>query len=309
VPYGRILVLIAALSVSQSAEASWREGAPIESARTQVRAAVAGDQIYAGGGASLSGPSDVFESYDPRSDHWLPLESMPEGKDMFGMASVGSTVYVAGGLSTLNKNKPSGTVYSYDTTRSRWQRVADLPSARTGLTLSAVSGRLYAIGGNGSGSDRVLRYDPSSDKWEAYGSPIPSPRNGHASAALGTKIYVVGGNASGGGSLARVDVFDTSNGQWSSAPSLPVAITGLTADFVGTELHIAGGVAASQKRTLTDHYVLASSGWQKRDDMPTPRQGLASAVVGGKWFLIGGGAGNGALAVFTETDAVEIYSP
>ena len=305
----KVLCLMAALLAPQAYAASWSEGAPIESARIAVRATVSGNQIYAGGGATLSGPSDVFEAYDPRSNHWLPLESMPEGKDLFGMAAIGNRIYVAGGLSSLSDSKPSATVYAYDTAQGRWTRVASMPATRSGLTLSAVSGSLYAIGGTGSGSERVVRYDPSVDKWQAFGAAMPAPRSGHAAAVLGNKVYIVGGRGVGGEAYSRVDIFDAATGQWSSAPSLPMAITGCTADFLDDELHVAGGLATAQKRTLRDHYVLVASGWTKRDSMLTARQGLASAAMDGKWYVIGGGAGNGAFAVFTDTDAVEIYAP
>ena len=298
------------MALASTAQAdNWREAAPMESARTQVRAVAVSDQIYVAGGSSLSGPSDVFEAYDPRSDRWHPLQSMPEGRDMFGMAAQGGMIYVAGGLSSWNKGQPSASVYAYDTQHGVWTRRADMPAPRVGHTLTAIGDYLYAIGGRGDGGNRVVRYDTRTDKWTAFGAPLPSPRTGHGAAASDNKIYLIAGRSLDGEALSRVDVFDASDGHWTSAAGLPIAATGLTADFVGAALHVAGGVAPSRKRTLSEHFALTQGAWRKLAALPTPRQGLASAALGGKWFVIGGGAGSGVLAVFTETDAVEVYTP
>ncbi len=177
----------------------------MESARTQVRSAVVAGQIYVAGGSTLKGQSDVFEVYDPVADHWHALQSMPDGREQFGMAAIDSLVYIAGGLSSWNKGQASNTVYSFDTTTGNWQRRADLPEARVGLTLTSVGGALYAIGGRGTDSSKVFRYDPQEDKWTVLGA-MPDPRTSHAAAVDGSKIYIVGGRSLDGHPLSRVDV-------------------------------------------------------------------------------------------------------
>lgn len=298
-----------ALAAGSALADNWREAAPMESARASLQAVAVDGQIYVAGGTTTTGPSDIFEAYDPRSNSWRPLESMPDGRDAFGMAAQGTVIYVAGGFSSLTKAKPSAAVYAFDTADSTWSRKADMPTARTGHTMTAVGDYLYVIGGRGTGVERVLRYDPRTDKWESFGAAEPGPRSGHAAAALGAKIYIVGGRAVSGETLARVDVFDTETGKWSAAASLPVAVVGTTAGFVGSELNVVGGTEPAKQRTLSDHYALSDGVWRKVAALPTPRQSLASAALGGQWYVIGGGAGTGALTAFTETDAVEIYTP
>ncbi len=300
---------LSALCAGSASADYWREAAPLGSARASLQAVAVDGQIYAAGGTTLTGPSDVFEAYDPRSNNWHPLESMPDGRDGFGMAAHGNIIYVAGGFSSLAKSKPSAGVYAFDTTDSTWSRKADMPAARIGHTMTTVGDYIYVIGGRGAGVERVLRYDPHADKWESFGAAVPTVRSGHAAAALGTKIYIVGGRTASGETLSRVDVFDTVSGKWSTAASLPVAVVGTTAGFIGSELNVVGGTEPAKKRTLSDHYALSGGVWRKVAALPTPRQSLASAALGGQWYVIGGGAGTGALAVFTETDAVEIYTP
>jgi N-acetylneuraminic acid mutarotase len=302
---------LAAGTPSQAGAEAWRQAAPMESARIQIRSAVVGGEIYVAGGATLSGQSDIFEVYDPVANHWHALQSMPDGRELFGMAAAGPIVYVAGGLSSWTKGLPTATVFGFDTRSGAWQRAADLPEARSGLTLSAVGGALYAIGGRGSDGSRVYRYDPAADKWSTVGGAMPQPRAGHAAAVRGNRIFIIGGRGLDGQSLSRVDIFDTQTKAWSAGPNLPASIVSAAADFLGEQLHVAGGVAPEAKRTLTSHWVLAPSAarWAPGKPMPTARQGLTSAAVNGDWYLIGGGAGHGVLAVFTETDTVEVYTP
>jgi N-acetylneuraminic acid mutarotase len=300
---------VASATLSQSFADSWHEAAPMESARAQVRAAVVGGEIYVAGGSTLKGQSDVFEVYDPVSDHWHALQSMPDGREQFGMAAIDSLVYIAGGLSSWNKGQPTSSVYSFDTATGVWQRRADLPDTRAGLTLSAVGRALFAVGGRGADAGRVYRYDPQADKWTAVGSGMPDPRTGHAVAVGGTKIYVVGGRSLEGHPLARVDVFDTETNKWSTGAALPSSVVAATADFIGDKLHVAGGTSPEARRTLTSHWLLQAGKWTAVKPMPTARQALTSASVGDRWYLIGGGSGDGVLAVFTESDSVEVYTP
>lgn len=288
---------------------SWHEAAPMEAPRSQLRAAVVDGEIYVAGGSTIMGPSDIFDVYDPVSNHWRPLESMPEGRDQFGMAAQGGKVYVSGGYSSWQKGAPTASLYAFNTQSGAWMRRASMPGPRVGHTLTAVGNYLYAIGGRGPGDDHVWRYDPQTDQWSNFGAPMPVPRTGHAAAAEGNKIYLIGGRSLSGKVLSRVDVFDTATGKWSAGTSLPIAMIGMAADFVGSSLHVAGGLSAGLKHTLTDHYEMEAGHWRKVTAIPTPRNGLTSAAVGDKWFLFGGGAGSGALSLFTETDAVEVYTP
>jgi hypothetical protein len=47
--------------------------------------------------------------------------------------------------------------------------------------------------------------------------------------------------------------------------------------------------------------------WTALADLPTPRHGLASAVVSGRWYVIGGGTRAGALTFISLTDLVEVF--
>jgi hypothetical protein len=65
---------------------------------------------------------------------------------------------------------------------------------RGGLGVAVISNKLYAIGG---GWESYLatneRYDPASDTWSAFESPVLGEWRNLGVAALGTQVYAVGG--------------------------------------------------------------------------------------------------------------------
>ena len=59
--------------------------------------------------------------------------------------------------------------------------------------------------------------------------------------------------------------------------------------------------------TINAHQVLdlQSTAWSLADDPPLSRHGLASAVVGGRWFVFNGGETAG----LSTSDLVDIFTP
>ncbi|MDQ3128652.1 MAG: hypothetical protein M3Q66_09405 [Chloroflexota bacterium] len=68
-------------------------------------------------------------------------------------------------------------------------------------------------------------------------------------------------------------------------------------------IDVVGGVVRGQdSRKIFD---LATMSWSRGPDLPTKRHGLASAVVDGRWYLIGGGRS----AMLSVSDIVEVFTP
>jgi hypothetical protein len=74
-------------------------------------------------------------------------------------------------------------------------------------------------------------------------------------------------------------------------------------------VHVTGGESLSLGRTFGEHeaYNPAIARWTALASLPTPRHGLGSAVVSGRWHVIGGGARAGALTFISLTDLVEVF--
>jgi hypothetical protein len=75
------------------------------------------------------------------------------------------------------------------------------------------------------------------------------------------------------------------------------------------QVHVTGGESLSPSRTFGEHeaYDPTTATWTALASLPTPRHGLASAVVGGRWYVMGGGARAGALTFISLSDLVEVF--
>ena len=297
------------LAASATAGA-WSSSERLETARAGLAAAAVNDAIYVGGGAAAGDPANAFDVFDATKEAWRALPALPKGLMNFAMAASDHFVYIAGGFAADAPGEPRKDVWAYDIDAASWSRRSPLPHARAGHAMVQVGGRIYVIGGAGPSPDKILIYDPASDKWQ-IGAGLGVPRRALAAATDGKRIYAVGGIRSDGAASNAFEVFDPAGGAWTALPALPGARGALTAGIINGQLHVAGGATWSPLKTYSNHDVfdLGAKTWSKAPPMPTARQGLASGVGGGRWWVIGGGGGAGVFGVFTASDAVEGYEP
>lgn len=304
-----VVTLMGGLSDPTLAE-SWRSARPMETARSNSGIAVHGGEIYVAGGASVLGPRDVFEVFDPYSDSWRPLPALPMGLERFGMATLGNKIYISGGYGE-EALEPRNELWVFDVATSRWTQGPDLPSPRAGHTMVALGTKLYVIGGLGAGTAPVLIFDQTSQSWETSPWRLPTARGDLVAVTDGkSRIYVVGGRTDKG-PVARADMLDVAQGDWTRLNDMPRARAGHTVALIRGQLHVTGGVAKEALKTYAEHDVLDLAGgrWTSATPLPTPRHGLVSATIDDRWYVIGGGAGAGFFTVFTEAGSVEIYEP
>ena len=296
--------------LSQATADSWTEHRQLEVARSSLRAVTFNDEIYVAGGAGLLGPQDVFELYDPIADFWVPLPSMPGGREQFGMSSAVGRIYVGGGYTAGGDGAPSADMWSFDPIQSIWQSAPGMPEGRAGHTMAAVENALYVIGGVGPAASKTLVLDIDSGKWRSIAS-MPDRRSSLSSIAVGNKIYVVGGVTQDNQASRRVDILDVDSQSWSRGPDMPNARAGAAIGLLNGEIHVAGGATFNPRKTYADHFVLniQSGKWRLEAALPTPRYASAGATIDDRWYVLGGGAGSGLFVLFTAVDTVESYGP
>jgi N-acetylneuraminic acid mutarotase len=164
----------------------------------------------------------------------------------------------------------------------KWTKKSDMPTARGGFATAVVDGAIYVIGGGmppsttppstGAVDTAVVEvYDPIKNTWSKKAN-MPTPRRNVSACVLNDKIYVIGG--------------------WSFEE--------INYDNGETFRRIGGVVRACEE------YDPKTDKWTKKTDMPTARGGLATAVVDGKIYAIGGRRSHGK-EVYLGT--VEEYDP
>jgi N-acetylneuraminic acid mutarotase len=241
----------------------WETRAPAPTARTEVAAAAIGTKIYLVGGFGRLGATGRLEVYDTVADRWKTQSSMPASLHHVGIGVSGGKLYVIGGFRGTFSWTPVNTVYEYDPAHDSWRSRAPMPIKRGGLAVGVHDGLLYAVGGLGEGKQN--------------------------SGAL--------------------EVYDPAADHWNalgrSLPPLPTPRDHLGAAVIGDVLITAGGRRHSSyadNLTTTEIYDFTINAWRTGASLPTPRSGVATAVLRGRMLVFGGEAPKG---TFHENEAYD----
>jgi N-acetylneuraminic acid mutarotase len=180
------------------AAGTWRERAPMPTARSGGGSAVIDGKIYVAGGRPPRGAD--LAVYDPKTDHWVVLPDIPTQRNHLGVGAIDGKLYVAGGRFGGGVGSPmTGVLEVFDPRTLEWSTAAPLLTPRAGVAAVAADGCLYLIGGEGNDADPrgVFDlnevYDPATNTWQRL-APLPLAQHGLTGAAfLDGLIYIPGG--------------------------------------------------------------------------------------------------------------------
>jgi hypothetical protein len=144
---------------------------------------------------------DWVDVYDPATNSWSALASMPTARDHFHAAVVDGKIYAIGGRQK-DIAATTGVNQVYDIANNTWATgKAPLPTLRGGFAMGRVGRELFVIGGegpDGSGGaktfDNVEAYNVDTDTWRSL-APMPNPRHGISAAVCNGGIYLAAGGA------------------------------------------------------------------------------------------------------------------
>ena len=199
-------------------------------------------------------------------DEPLPLAQDPDGTIYVGEFSAGNvTSLVPDDIGLLD------------------ERRRPLPCELLDAGGAALGGKLYVVGGEDSnGHLSTLRvHDPVTTAWTA-GPPLPGPAvENPAVMALGGKLYVFGGSTAVVlGAVTNAAVFDPATNSWTTLPEMPTARGGATAQAIGGQIYVAGGLgtdgASLSSVDVFDPSEGASGGWGSAAAMATRRDNSGS---------------------------------
>jgi N-acetylneuraminic acid mutarotase len=230
---------------------SWELGPPLPVPLHHTMAAVANGRVYVIGGeaGNPTAGESVFQSgvymLDEQAGAWVPRASMPTARSGGGAGVIDGKIYVAGG------RPPRGSDLAvYDPMADAWTVLPDVPTQRNHLGVGAVNGKLYVAGGRFGGgvgsemTDLLEIYEPATNSWKS-GAPLLAPRAGVSSIVANGCLYLIGGegnDADPRGIFDRNERYDPATNSWSSLPSLPLPMHGITgAAFLDGWIYIPGG--------------------------------------------------------------------
>jgi N-acetylneuraminic acid mutarotase len=287
-------------------------------ARTEVAGAVLDEKIYIVGGYDESGKTtNIVEVYDPRSDKWDRVSSLPEPVDHAAAASYGGKLFVVGGYTIVEGERiPTNKLFIYDPLTDGWKEMQPMSTSRGGIIANIINGILYVIGGQDSSRKTVNineAYDPKTDSWKER-QAMPTSRHHIASSVVDGKVYVFGGRQTDKSPDINIDTneaYDPQLDKWTSLKSMPTKRSGLSATSIGNEIYVFGGEHPFKNdeplKTFdnTEIYNPKTDTWTLGPPLPTARHGLAAVQVNGTIYTIAGGPDPG----LSFSHATEIFRP
>jgi hypothetical protein len=186
---------------------------------------------------------------------WRRGVLLPAARDEPRAARVGRRVFIAGGLAgpALDKARSLATFERFDLGTHRFTELPPMPERLNHIGFTAYRGNLYMVGGGG---DRLDPFFASPRLWRY-----------------------------------RIDAR-----RWARLASMPTARAALGVAVTGKRLYAIGGADHAGLRATSlkanEVYDFASGKWSARAPMPTARDHLGVAAMGGFVYAAGGRSGD-----------------
>ncbi|XP_035477107.1 kelch-like protein 3 isoform X2 [Scophthalmus maximus] len=181
----------------------------------------------------------------------------------------------------------------YDPHQNSWESLAEMQQKRCLFSVVVLDGKIYAIGGHcdAEGIDSVERYCPTENSW-SFTWPLDLPLSGHVAKVLQGQMFVSGGLNRDYRCLASMFLYRPETGSTYLA-DMTEPHAHHCMETLGDFLYVAGGVTTDDRMTLVDQlacevYSPAADTWTAFTSLPVPHVGAGSAVLEGKFYVLGG---------------------
>lgn len=236
-------------------------------------------------------------------DHWVPLETVnvPSARHEAAFVGCDGRFFLLGG----RRIQP---VDIFDPATRTWTKGAKPPIEIHHFQPVVWQNQIWLAGAmtgkypHETAIDRILIYDPAKDEW-SWGPEIPADRRrGGAGASIHNgSLYLTSGIRNGhwDGWVTWLDRYDLTEKTWHQLPDAPRPRDHFQTAFIGGKLYAAGGRKTSgitkEVFDLTiaevDVFDLATKTWTtlpSMSNLPTPRAGCFSFVLGDELWIAGG---------------------
>ncbi|XP_059153102.1 kelch-like protein 17 [Physella acuta] len=188
--------------VFDQSEASWQPRAKMHMSRSQFALVIVDGYIYAVGGQDGNEILMTMERYDPHTNTWTMVHSLPRPLRFMTGVSYKGKLYVFGGET---KTDVSSGALRYDPQEDSWTELPPMKTPRVLAGSVVFRDKIYVIGGNSALSEKwkkeylpehcvtsVEIFDPSQEVW-SEGPPLANALCGAGVVKYGETILVVGG--------------------------------------------------------------------------------------------------------------------
>lgn len=296
-----------------STRGQWQPFASMTMPRQETAIVAADGQLFVLGGFVGAQVVDLVEVYDPEADAWSTGTPLPVPMHHINAAVVGSQIYVAGFLQTLQFT-PDPRMFVFDTSTETWTEGVSLPVGReVGASGVAVTeDRLYVYGGLQASQPvaSAQYFDLAGDLGWVPIADLPIGRDHMYGAAAGGEVFAVGGR-SGGIAAHSTEVlrYDPDADAWTAVAPMPTSRGGMAGAVLGGWIFVAGGEGNAERGSgvfdVFEAYDPAADTWFTLDPMLTPRHGMGAATIDGRIYVPGGATVEG----FGPTGISEVWIP
>jgi DNA-binding CsgD family transcriptional regulator len=184
------------LEIYDIATGVWEVGTPLPAPRSAYALAEIGGRIYLFGGWDGKQYVATVLELSPDTEEWRTLSPMPAALGFQAVAVVDGKAYVMGGY---DGTREYAACYEYapareDSGESPWRERSPMSAPRGGASAAAVGTSLYVVGGGWTGFLAYNeRYEPQSDTWVRFATPVTGQWRNLGVAPFETRLYAIGG--------------------------------------------------------------------------------------------------------------------
>lgn len=279
----------------------WTRRADLPRARGEHANAVVDGRLITLGGIHdhRTGPMEV-ESYDPATNSWSSVSSLPELRNHFttGHAVYAGEIWVCGGKPDGARSEGSTRVDVYNVAADSWRRGPDLPEDHWAGPAVVVGDSLHVVSGginNRESADHHFVLDlRDEDAGWTRAADVPEARVHVAGVPYDGKLWLIGGefHHRHDGDTATVQIYDPATDRWSSGPSLPEARSHhewATFAHGGSIWSVSGVDSANRPRGQETIYRFDGTEWRRMFDLPGKLVSPGAKIMDGVLYVFGGG--------------------
>ncbi|XP_040214906.1 kelch repeat and BTB domain-containing protein 12 [Rana temporaria] len=210
-----------------------------------------------------------------------------EYRELYALGSVHNDLYLIGGqMKHKNRYVVTNCVDKYLAESESWRSVSPLPLPLACHAVVTLNHKLYVMGGwtpqidNPNDepdrlSNRLLQYDPVTDKWRQM-APMKYSKYRFHVAVVNGEIFVLGGIGCDGPDkgqsrkcLDAVEIYNVDADFWRDGPSMPYPLLSLrsnssSAGSVEGKLYVCGGYRGADRHEVITKEILELDPWENQ---------------------------------------------
>ncbi len=248
-----------------------------------------GGLLYSFGGKTTSAVSTSSYTYDPGSNTWTPIASLPSARVFASAVTDGTYIYILGGADS--NNGPTSTLWRYDPTTNSYLTLAPFTTATSGQGAAYLNGSIYRIAGEidptqGTSTNTVEAYTIATNTWAPVAN-YPQQLFGLAVLPLNGYIYTAGGDEYLG-PVNKTYRFDPGSNTWDDGPiaDLPGGAGNMASALYNNRWILASASSSPNGNVLA--WDPSTNNWSSLDEMPDLVTQAGGGVAGGAFYVVGG---------------------